>query len=381
MRDRIELKAPGLTRLATVTLAILLATWAAQAQQEPTPQGQGDTLGWHLVRPGDTLEEITESYLGTSALWQENWRLNPHVTNPHLLRIGDRLRVIVHRTLPPQTAEVRRVRNRVEARPHPNPWTPAAEGDLLKARDGVRTFRRSSAEIAFDDGASLVLTESSLVFLRVLEQSLVGVSRETIEVVEGQADLEARPSRADSSDIEIVLGEARARPGTGAEGFARSRLRRPEGGGAQVMVYGGMTEVESAGTQISVPAGMGTNVPEGSPPEPPERLLDPPRPSSPAAGAAIGYGNPELAWEPVAGAASYTVELCLDPECKRLLARAAGLETTSWQADSLPEATLQWRVTATSDSGLDGRPSRGRSLVITSSTPDWTDLQTPSRWE
>jgi len=343
-------------------LFLVLSANGADAQQDTPVDGVGDTLGWHVVREGETLEGITKHYLGTSKLWPENWRLNPDVKDPNMLSIGQRLRVILSRTLPGRTAEVRKVSRRVEDKPHPEPWMEAKVGDLLKEKDGVRTFEKSSTEIGFDDGTSLVLTENSLVFLREVRRKLTGVTREQLEVFEGQAELESRPRTANSADIEILVGGVRTQPRPGSAGIARSRLRKPAEGGAQVMVYGGRADVESGGTAIEVPAGMGTAVEEGKAPAPPEKLLSAPDLKSPKPGTEISWSNPVFAWAVVPGAASYTVEVCLDSACARQVARSTGLENTAWRARKVPEGDLFWRVTATAPSGLDGFPSKTRLL-------------------
>ena len=351
--------------------AVVMVTTLVAGAQEPTPTPQeGDQLGWHVVRPGETLEGITEHYLGEPTLWRDNWRLNPQVDDPHLLHPGDRLRVILHRQLPPRTAEVVTVENRVEAKPHPNPWIPATPGDLLQEQDGVRTFRRSSAELGFDDGTSIVLTESSLVFVREVRRDLVGRRSESIEVIEGTADLEARATRRRPSEIEIVLGDVRAEPRLdGASRTARSRLRRRGDGAADVMVYDGATAVAAAGATVEVPSGMGTSVAEGEPPAPPEKLLPRPRLRAPEDGAELAWANPELSWEPVANAASYTVEVCRDRKCAELVERTTvSGASASWRTETLTSGELHWRVTAVAASGLDGYPSTSRLLTISGGT-------------
>ena len=122
------------TWVAAVALSLAAAMGAAQ-EPAPTPAPrETDTLGWYVVRPGDTLEKITERFLGTPVLWRENWRLNPWLENPHLLHAGDRLRVIVSRTLPPRSAKLEKVSRRVEEKPHPNPWVPARGATAQEAK-------------------------------------------------------------------------------------------------------------------------------------------------------------------------------------------------------------------------------------------------------
>lgn len=367
--------------------AVLVVPAAAHAQEpapETAPQAPaarpGDTVGWHVVREGETLQRITEHYLGTPQLWRENWRLNPGLQNPHLILPGQRIRVILDRPVPARTAEVAQISRRVEEKPQPNPWIPAREGDLLHEEDGVRTFARSSAELAFDDGSRLQLTEDSLVFLRRLDATLVGGRKQTIEVVVGQADLAARQAPQAASDIEIVIGEATARPQVGAEGLVESRARRVGGGdeedeaaaavGAQLMVYQGRSEVEAAGAKVAVGKGMGTSVPAGGPPSPPERLLPAPRATAPAAGSRWNFANPRIAWSPVAGAASYVVEVCFDAACARLAERAGGLAEAAWEPPALPSGDLHWRVTAVAASGLDGYPAATVPFTVLSDRPD-----------
>ena len=43
----------------------------------------------HTVEKGDTLWGICEKYYGDPDLWPKLWEMNPFVTNPHLLKLGD----------------------------------------------------------------------------------------------------------------------------------------------------------------------------------------------------------------------------------------------------------------------------------------------------
>ncbi len=49
---------------------------------------------YHVVQPGDTLWDICEHYYGDSELWPKLWEMNPFVTNPHLLKPGDKVRLL-----------------------------------------------------------------------------------------------------------------------------------------------------------------------------------------------------------------------------------------------------------------------------------------------
>ncbi|HEV7240095.1 MAG TPA: LysM domain-containing protein [Thermoanaerobaculia bacterium] len=318
-----------------------------------------DSIGWHVVKEGETLEGITTRYLGTPRAWRENWKLNPDVENPHRLTPGQRILVIIARTLPAQSALVQRVARRVEKKPEPEPWTRANPGDRLVERDGVHTFEASSAELKFDDDTLLTLTENSLVFLRTAKPPASPSperDRSAIEIVEGHADLEkpAKPKRA--HDIEVVVGSTVAKPNDPA---AKARFRAL-GTAAQVMSFKGTTAVASAGAEVKVPGGMGVSVPEGAKPPAPEKLLGAPTVEA----RDVSVPRPSLHWAALNGASSYTVEVCRDRGCAEVIARATEVSATEWRpSDALPAGSLFYRVTGRGGNGLDGYPAAAPLVV------------------
>jgi LysM repeat protein len=318
--------------------------------------GAEDTIGWHVVKNGETLQGITARYLGTSAAWQANWKLNPGLKNPHRLTPGQRIRVIVARTLPAQSALVQRVARHVEKKPEPQPWTRASAGDRLVERDGVHTFEASSAELRFDDDTLLTLTEQSLVFLRPAKPVTPQRDLSAIEIVDGHADLEKPAKTKRAHDIEIIVGSTVAKANDPA---AKARFRNA-GKSAQVMSYRGATAVASAGAEVKVPGGMGVSVPDGEKPPAPEKLL-----GAPAVDARnVSVPRPSLQWAALQDAKSYTVEVCRDRGCAEMIARATNVAATSWRPnDALPAGSLFYRVTGRSASGLDGYPAAA-PLVI-----------------
>jgi hypothetical protein len=340
----------------TIRNAILICVLVAAATIAGTALA-ADSIGWHVVKPGETLQGITTHYLGSSTSWRENWRLNPDVKNPDLLTPGQRIRVILARTLPARFAVIHRVARHVEKKPEPAPWTAAVAGDTLAERHGVHTFESSSAELRFEDQTTLTLTERSLVFLRSSTAVTPKRDRSDVEIVDGAADLEkpAHPARA--HDIQITVGSATAAP----KGDAASSARfRKEGPGAAVMSYRGATGVTAGGASVNVGEGMGVAVPDGGKPSAPERLLGAPG----IAAVDAGVSRPPLAWPAVPGAASYTIEICRDRGCAELVARAPGVESNRWvPAEPLPEGEMFWRVTGRSASGLDGYPAVAAFVV------------------
>jgi hypothetical protein len=352
-----------------------LAAGAPGAGSPPGAEG-----GVHIVRPGDTLEQLAEIYLGSARRWLEIARLNPGLGDPRRLPPGRRLRILPAGS-PFAAAQIAALSRKVDERPAPIDWSEAKQGDFLVEQDGVRTYSKSSAEMRFGDGTRLTLTEDSLVYLRRSGDRLKGVPRKSVEIIQGQAEVASDPARAAGHrpEVEIVLGNTKATSRPNRAGVSQARARRPGEGGAKVMVYGGEGEVEAAGAKVAVAEGMGTSVGREGPPAPPEKLLPAPRLASPPPGSRMDFANPVFAWEPVPEAAAYVVELCRDVDCAALLDRVVlgGLgdlgvlgEEPEWHPQALPAGKLYWRATARSRSGLDGYPAAAASLEILSDRLD-----------
>jgi LysM domain len=319
--------------LGGLALAGFVLAEPAWAQPSAKPAEVDRPIGWYTVRPGDTLRSLSQRLSGQEGLWEANWRLNPSLASPHLLTPGERLRLYLGTV--PETSEVARitvVQRQVDQRPEPNPWGPAFVDELLQDRDAVRTRERSSTALRFGDGTVLAVSPESLVYLRRSAKRLEGVTRREIEIVAGQGELEGEPKAGRGGDIDLVLGQARAMPQAAEPGGpVRTRARRPASGGAQVMMYEGRGKVSASGATVEVDRGMGTNVPEGQPPSPPEALLPGPQIVSPSPGTTLPFANPRFTWDPVRGAGSYVFELCADAACAATVERVPGLTGTQWQ--------------------------------------------------
>lgn len=330
------------------------------------------TEGFHVIRPGDSLHTIAARYLGDAGRWRELVPLNPEVTDPNLLSPGGRLRLRLDAVLSAQTALVARVSRQVEERPEPTEWRQATAGDLLREKDGLRTFDASSAFLRFGDSRDLLVTENSLIFLRVAGQKLRSERIDAVEIVAGQADLQGKVAANRKHDeVEILVGGSRAQVRAGADGSVSTRARRPSAGGAQLMVYQGASAVEAAGQRVDLVAGTGTVVAQGAAPGAPEKLLPAPSLEFPAAAARLGFTNASFRWREVPGAVGYTFELCNDARCTSLQRRRLDI-TGGRHAETVPVGTYHWRVTARAASGLDGYPSESSEVVIAATGRDQT---------
>jgi LysM repeat protein len=84
MIDRVKTNGKAIASVFMILSLILIAVPADIGAQPST----------HKVQRGDTLWSICEKYYGDANLWPKLWEMNPFVTNPHLLKLGDVIKLI-----------------------------------------------------------------------------------------------------------------------------------------------------------------------------------------------------------------------------------------------------------------------------------------------
>ncbi len=355
-----------MTRILIMWMSSLVFGSAVSLAQDPLQEPIN-----HTVIAGETLERLATRYFGDPQRWREIHQFNPSIKDPSLLAIGLRIRVPFAKALPADSALLTQQANRVEERIAPRTWSGAENLDVLRQNDALRTFDEASAELMFPDNTSLVLTENSLVIVGLEEpKKRTTPSDLSVEVVLGQADVQRAAGQVRGRDIEIVVGGAAARPKPSSEGAVQTRARKPEAGGAQVMMYAGEGEVEAGGQKVHLVTGTGSVVAKGKAPGAPEILLSAPVALVPKPRSSSPSRRPVMRWKEVGDAAGYAVEVCGDPACAILIAKVTGVAAMSWQASKLPVGDLFWRVTAVSRSGLDGFPSPVVAFAVTDGPQD-----------
>lgn len=378
-RPSVHFQTAGFERVERVFAVVLLVAAALApspgvAQDRAPEIPPGLEIAYHTIRPGDTFMSVTAAYLGSSALWPTVAALNPDYRERRL-RPGERMTVLIDPRRHVDAARIARSSGQVEEQPQPMDWRSAEADDLLLQRDATRTGPRSSAELRFADGTSLVVTEDSMVFLRSVAGRLRGATDREVEIVQGQADLDTaarqeEPTAPAGGSVELLMGSSRLKLDSG--GPLRTRAAQTEEGRAKVGMYEGDAAFESPGGAVALQQGQGVVVAEGEEPVP-ETLLPAPALVSPEPSARWWRQDEAVfAWrQPEEGtASSYTVEVCSDPRCGLLLRRRTGVTETSASFSDLPAGTQYWRVTAAAPSGLDGFPSEARPLQVEERPPD-----------
>lgn len=73
-------------KIKTFFILLLLATVGLAQGSLPWPK---DGTKIYVVKPGDTLWNITDRFFGDPFLWPRLWEINPYIDNPHVIRPGD----------------------------------------------------------------------------------------------------------------------------------------------------------------------------------------------------------------------------------------------------------------------------------------------------
>jgi len=348
------------------TLALVILVSAQNA-----PIEQQDITVTHIVKPGESLHSITRTYLGTDILWQDNWRLNPHIENPNALKIGEELTIIKERIIPAEKAKVLNVVNRVEKKPSEGAWLSAVNGDELIQKEGVRTYGKSSALLEFNDESKLKVLEFSQIFLQSRSTGLTGTDSATIEVIRGDAELSWEPLERNQTEITIVTGGTISKPQANTGQMAELRTGLTEKGNSVISVYQGKSVVASSGAEVNVKQGMGVSVKPGQVPPEPTPLLKAPKIGREVK-SSYTYTNPVIVWNGVEGAASYVAEVCADVGCQRVL-KQQSIEETHWQISEFNQAgRFYFRVGAVSVDEIVGFRSATQALEFTGAQDDVT---------
>ena len=343
-------------------LSLFLLTIIVQAEVQ-------DITVKHTVKSGETMHSITRHYLDTDLLWMDNWKLNPHVDNPNQLSIGQELTIIEQRIIPAEKATMLDIVNNVEKKLIEGRWSEASVGDELQQQEGVRTLEKSSTVLKFSETSSLKVLEFSQIFLQSRSTSITGTDSSTIEIVQGDAELSWEPMNIDASEIEIISGKTKLTPSNTRGKKTSLRTGLAKNGNSVVSVYNGTSNVESAGSEIVVPKGMGVSVKQGQKPPKPRPLLRSPMLTT-TNGLVYNYTNPLLEWQKVDTANQYLLEVCLEQDCNTVILQDK-INHNKIQINNINKSGIYfWRIAAISQDEIVGFKSKINKIVFTTNKSD-----------
>ncbi len=123
---------------------------------------------FHIVEKGDTLWDICEKYYGDPFLWPKLWEMNPFVTNPHLLKPGDKIRLLEDYPFK-KAALAKKPAKKVEATPKKEWWE---EGLEISSLTNVQAVGYLSVEkpiplgrIVSSDSRTQILAEDDVIYI------------------------------------------------------------------------------------------------------------------------------------------------------------------------------------------------------------------------
>ena len=153
--------------LGVLTACLLAVPFTSSMAEEPELKGNyPDT---YTVRRGDTLWDISDTFLKNPWMWPEIWHVNDQIDNPHLIYPGDVIRLIYVDGQPRLTLD------RGERVVKLNPQTRVIEGD-----DAISTIPLSAI--------NSFLSRSRIVEVGELEQAPHVVSGEDRRLIVGAGD-------------------------------------------------------------------------------------------------------------------------------------------------------------------------------------------------
>lgn len=303
----------------------------------------------YIVRPGDTLWDLTEQYLSDLSFVPQLQSLN-QVADPYRMLPGTRLRMpLAWMKSEPGAARFLSVHGDVlvEAVANSEPRK-ALAGATLQAGDIVRTQAEGHAAVAFFDGSVVSLHPESVLLLKVMRSYAAGLNTVRVELTPGRAETRVRPPRGHASRFEIQTpaGITSVR-GTDLRVSvpADEKLARTE-------VLAGEVVVAGAGKDVVVAAGYGTVVRVGQPPAPPVALLPPP--DLTALPQTLISLPAEIDFPAVSGAVAYRVQLARGSQFEQVVFETLS-DAPRVRLPEFPNAHYVLRVRAVHVAGLEGQ--------------------------
>jgi hypothetical protein len=355
-------------RLQRVPAGLLVAVWLASA----LPASAGNGTRDYLVRDGDSCLGIAIRELGDRSAVRQIHKLNPQLGElPHdlvpgqVLKLPGTMEASADAKLTDRRGDVQ-IRRAGE-----DEWNRASSGaDLYRAwRVGAR--ERATAEITFADTSTIAMRQNTVV---VIFGKGGGSQAARASATLEQGTLRSRLAELDgalavstvSADATLTTGRALV----SLDSTGKTRVATHSGGGSTV-------RGKKKKRAVKVAAGFGSAVERGKDPTPPAPL--PPTPAwtqAPALVLATGAGNLvgspgsaaatlAAAWQPVAGAVRYRVELSLDAEQREIVnAIEVGADVASVEVQQVPAGEYFIAVTALDAAGFESIPAPPQAVRI-----------------
>ena len=318
----------------------------------------------YTVVDGDNLWDLSEKYLDNQLRFEQVRKLN-NIEFPKRMRPGTRLRIPMKWIRSnPVPAKIGAVQGQVElTRADGAQETAVAPGMAIRLGDVLKTGEDSSATFIFADGTTLTLRSASEIrFDHLSAHGKTGMVDSRLHLIDGRLDTRVKPAVGPGSRFEIQTPSAIS----AVRGTEYRAAVTADGHASNIEVLRGKVKVTGARKSRLVNAGFGTQVAQGKPPTPPQKLL--PAPALDPVPERIRQLHWPLSWQAINGARTYRVEISTDQTFNVLIweqlvnnARAA--------LPDLPDGSYQARVRGIDKRGLEGKSTVHPLLIDTHPQP------------
>lgn len=317
------------------SISLLVALWLCMPFTHLAAQSS------HVVRPGDTLWDISGRHYQKPTRWPEIQQRNS-VGEPRRLLPGTVLYFADSRALGEDEAMVLEVTGQAWLRRPGKPDVPAALGDAVKVGDTLATAARAFLTLGLPDGSRSVIPSNSAIELEVIDHHRVG-----LKLLGGGIESQVRKQHPDQ-DFKI-----RSRSLVLSVRGTRFRVR-DQGGQVVGEVIEGRVAVRNAdsGPEQMVEVGQGVVLGDGADRPTVRALLPAPRFVDRAPSAA----SPDVEVVRVPGAQSYRWRITPDDTVFAPLVEGASTDTSLALPKDLDPGFYYLQASAVDDAQLEGMP-------------------------
>lgn len=336
---------PLLNRALLLSLTLLCLP---QAQAAGAVAAATDADWLYMVKPGDTLSNISQTYLISTKKWPGLQKQNK-IGEPKQLTPGTQLRLPVALLKREAVeAEVLHLQGSVTRTPLNGTAQALDKAVRLQTGDAIETGADATISIRFIDGSRLLLTpKSRLVLSEMVMLGKSGVAQTVMELQQGALDTQVAKQSPTAGRYEIKSRAVNlAVRGTD---FRASVDPTDQMGRSEVLE--GAVQASAVGTPVLVPAGFGTSAVPGGAASTPVALLV--APNLNGVDKRVERVPLRFQWSSLANATRYRAQIFADKTFERLLLDGV-FPTPSAKWADLPDGRYVLRVRGIDQGGLEG---------------------------
>lgn len=313
----------------------------------------------YTTRPGDTLWDISKTYLKSVNYWSRVQKLNDVDVAKHLSP-GTRLRIPLEwLKTPAASATVVSITGQVNRVSSDQVETRLDSKQQLAVGDTIETAQNSSALIQFADGSTLLVQQNTRVtFNTISSYGKTGMVDTRIRLQQGRVETAVKPLRDPVSRYQISTPAAVA--AVRGTQFRVAYENNNDTMGSEV-VEGGIN-VAAQGAEQPVDTGFGTIAEKGKPPLEPVLLLQ--KPVLHTTAEKIRYLPYTFGWQRIEGAKKYRIQISPQDNPQSLVYESLS-ETNQHALSSLADGQYILRIRGIDKLALEGFNSEHNFTIDT----------------